>query len=312
MQLIAPVKLLPLKPIYLVHGGEIWHSNDSINKIYNNYSNNNLKKYYFVNFLEFEKFQSNQNIELFNLDLFCNEAINKLIKIEINNGKFTKKQQEILLNLINNLNNSVVILCANKLDKTAFSSAWFASINKIGAIIVTKPLSVVGMQKWALEQFKQANLTINADALEQFVKLYQNNLLEASQIIDKLNLGNYKNIDLKLLLEFVSDESDFSVFDLQRALISKNIVQIIYILHKLKQQHLEEVLILWAIVKQIKNIMFNNIIAQRQKYCLLLPKAAEIDLAIKHVEYIDGKKAIDNKLHIWTLLVDLCLEACYL
>ena len=46
MQIIAPVNIIPAKPIYLIHGGEIWQSNDAIEKIVNN----NLKKYYFTNF----------------------------------------------------------------------------------------------------------------------------------------------------------------------------------------------------------------------------------------------------------------------
>lgn len=297
MQLIAPIKVAPVKPIYLVHGGEIWQSNDAINKIYANYRDNNLKKYYFTNFAEFEKFITEQKISTYNLDLFCDNKINTLIKIDINEAKFTKKQQEILLNLLKNLNNFVVVLVAAKIDKTAANSSWLRMINEVGVIIIARHLSINSTKRWVKEQLLQQHLSITDEALDFFITTHQNNLLAASQAIYKLSLIN-KHIDLDLLKTFILDQAEYSVFDLLHALISKNTKQIIYILHKLKNQQISNVLILWAIIKFIK---------QQQQY-QLLPKVAEIDLAIKNTDAVASIKTVNNKSYIWSLFLDLCLS----
>lgn len=297
MQLIAPIKVLPLKSVYLIHGGEIWQTNDVINKIYINYHDNNLKKYYFTSFIEFEKFITEHKFSACNLDLFCENTINTLIKIDINEAKFTKKQQEILLDLLKNLNNFVIVLIATKLDKTAFNSAWFQRISEIGVIIIARNLSINSMKRWVKELLAQEKLNITDEALDFFIKLHQNNLLSAYQDIYKLSIIN-KNIDLELLKIFMLDQAEYSVFDLLQVLISKNIEQVIYILHKLKDQQESNVLILWAIIKFIK----------QQKHYELLPKAAEIDLAIKNADLATGTKAVNNKSYIWSLFLDLCLS----
>lgn len=297
MQLIAPIKAVPLKPAYLIYGGEIWQTNDAVNKIYINYHGNNLKKYYFTNFIEFEKFIIDQPISAYNLDLFCDNTINNLIKIDVQEAKLTKKQQEILLAVLKNLHNSVIVLVATKLEKTALNSAWLQMISTIGVIIIARNLSINSMKRWVQDQLIQNKLNITNEALDFFIKLHHNNLLAAAQDLYKLSIIN-KNINLELLKNFIVDQADYTVFDLLHALVSKNIEQIIYILHKLKDQQESNVLILWAIIKFLK----------QQKYYELLPKAAEIDLAIKNADLLVGTKAVNNKSYIWSLFLDLCLS----
>lgn len=311
MLLTAPVHQVPAKPIYLIHGGEVWQSNDVIEKINQNYNSfNNLKKYYFTSFSQFEQFRDTNSVELFNLDLFCEQKVNKLLSIYIGNGKFTKQQQMSLINLIDSLENSnfIIILIADRLDKTICNTNWFTTINKIGIIVTTKLLSKSSMQKWAIEQFKRLNLKISGQALSKFVDLYQNNLLDAFQSVYKLSvafLEQSNEIDLKTLLYFIDDEAKFSLFDLQNALANKNIEQIIYILNKLKNSEQEEILILWVIIREIRNILANTIDNNiKLKFSELLQKATEIDLAIKNVDNYYK----NNNQYIWGLIMDLCME----
>ena len=321
MLLNAPVNIgmLPAKPIYLIHGGEIWQSNDTVEKINKIYANlNNLKKYYFINFLQFEQFKDSNNSEILNLDLFCDQKINKLIKINIGNAKFNKQQQEKLIDLTNDLeqkNNFIIILVADRLERAVFSTAWFSAVSKTGIVIATKQLSKISMQKWAVDQFKQIGLSITNDALVKFVSMYQNNLLEAAQSIYKLSVV-YKDgpemvqeINLEKIDNFISDGSQFSVFDLQNALASKNIEQIIYLLNSLKKHGEEVILILWAIIKEIRNMLSKGSDSKIKKQLgNLLQKAAEIDLAIKNLDTANKINSSNNRECIWALIIDLCLE----
>ena len=322
MLLNAPVNLsaLPNKPIYLIHGGEIWQSNDVIEKIDKVYASlNNLKKYYFTNFLQFEQFNSSNNASIANLDLFCEQEINKLIKINIGNAKFNKQQQEGLVNLVNNLNqknNSIIILIADRLEKSVFNTAWFNVINKVGVIITTKQLSRISMQKWAIEQFSQVGLSIANSALTKFIDMYQNNLLEAAQSIYKLSVvfkdkpDVVQEITLENLEDFISDEAQFSVFDFQNILVSKNIEQVMYLLNNLKKRGEEVILILWAIIKEIRNRLYNaSDFKNKQKLGCLLQHAAEIDLAIKNIDTAH-KINSNNREYVWALIIDLCLQVC--
>jgi DNA polymerase-3 subunit delta len=316
----APVNIgaIPAKPIYLIYGGEIWQSNDTIEKINKIYSNlTNLKKYYFTNFLQFEQFKDNNNAEILNLDLFCDQKINKLIKINIGNAKFNKQQQEELINLINNLdqNNFIIVLIADRLEKAIFNTVWFAAINKAGVVIATKQLSKISMQKWVVDQFKQVGLTIANNALVKFVSMYQNNLLEAAQSIYKLSLvfkdmpEIVQEINLEKLESFMSDEAQFSVFDLQNALASKNVEQIIYLLNSLKKHGEEAILILWAIIKEIRNMLYKaSDFKIKKQLGNLLQKAAEIDLAIKNLDTTNKINSSNNREYTWALILELCLE----
>lgn len=311
MILTAPVNNIIFKPVYLIHGYDAWQSIDALQKI--NAQFGGTKKYYFANFAQFIQFNQTNKSEIFNKDLFCESQINKLIEISIGNGKFTKPQLQELNNLLNNLNitnNLVVILIADKLDKTAFNSSWFKIVAEIGIVIVTKNLSKASMQNWAIAQFKKANLNITNDALIKFVNIHQNNLMDAKQSIDKLSIIFAKQttqniIDTEKLLKFIDvDGSKNSIFDLQNALAIRHTEQIISILNNLKEQAQEEILILWAIIQEIKNSFSKttNLINQF-KLANLFQKAAEIDLAIKNIE-LSGS---NNYGYIWSLIIDLCL-----
>jgi len=204
-------------------------------------------------------------------------------------------------------NNFVIILIADKLDKATLNSSWVIDVAKLGVIIVTKTLSKSGMQNWVVNKFKQADLKITNEAVIKFMNIHQNNLIAAVQSIYKLQLI-YKQettIDTAKLLEFVTNNAQCSVFDLQNSLSNKDIEQVIYVLHNLRTQSQEEVLILWSIVSALKNSLskINDLLA-KSKLCNLFKKAAEIDLAIKNIEIVNG----NNDGYVWALIMDLCLN----
>lgn len=292
-----------IKPIYLIHGGEIWQSNNFIDQINKYYTN--LKKYYFVNFTEFEQFMAKYKAELLNLDLFSQQSVNKLVKINIAHGALNKQQEEIMINLINK-NNLIILLIADKLDKKVFNSSWFATVNKIGAVMTANPIiNAYSMQKWVVARFKFFGLSISKEALIKFSNMYHNNLLEADQNIYKLSVihKDKKEINKEDLIDNSSNEAKHSVFDLTFALENKNFEQVIYVLNKLKQAREEDLLILWSIIKAIKNILINtdhNNFKIRKKLYLALQQASLIDLAIKNTDRSDNQ-------YIWGLFINLCL-----
>ena len=308
MILTAPVNNVPLKPIYLIHGYDAWQSMDAVQKINANF--HDVKKYYFANFAQFMQFNKTHQSEILNKDLFCDTQFNKVIEISIGNGKFTKPQLLELNLLLQNLaifNNFVIILVADKLDKATLNSSWVIDVAKLGVIIVTKTLSKSGMQNWVVNKFKQADLKITNEAVIKFMNIHQNNLIAAVQSIYKLQLiyKQENTIDTAKLLEFVTNNAQCSVFDLQNSLSNKDIEQVIYVLHNLRTQSQEEVLILWSIVSALKNGLskINDLLA-KSKLCNLFKKAAEIDLAIKNIEIVNG----NNDGYVWALIMDLCLN----
>lgn len=314
MILAAPVNNnnIPIKPIYLIYGYDPWQAIDALKEI--NAKFKGVKKHYFANFTQFMQFNKTNKSTILNRDLFCDSQINQIIEISIGNAKFTKSQLPEVNNLLNNLlsaNNLAVILIAEKLDKAAVNSLWFKNIAKIGVIIVTKNLSKAGMQNWASAQFKLANLKITKEALIEFVNMHQNNLMDAQQSIDKLSLifsGQQTTniIDLEQLLKWIDVAgAKNSIFDLQNALAANNIEQIILVLNNLKQQAQEEILILWAIIQEIKNSLAKTTdLIEQSKLAGLFQKAAQIDLAIKNVELVCS----NNYGYIWSLIIDLCLN----
>lgn len=313
MILTAPVNNIPVKPVYLIYGYDAWQSMDALQKI--NAKFKSTKKYHFANLAQFIQFNQTNKSELSNRDLFCGSNLNKTIEISIGNAKFTKQQVQELNNLLNNLlnNNLAIILIAEKLDKSVLNSAWFAQVNKIGVVVVTKALSKAGMHGWAENRFKQLNLAITGEALIEFINMYPNNLITAAQSIEKLAIvfENYKAskqpINTAELHQCINQDPKTSIFDLQNALSSKKIDQIILILHNLKEQSQEEILILWAIIQEIKHRLATiSSMQMKAKVYNLFAKAAEIDLAIKNIDMVD----FNNDQYVWSLIIDICLELC--
>ncbi len=327
MILNAPIKSnVTINSIYLLYGSDVWQLLDSLTKIKNNFPD--AKRYYFLNFKQFVQFYNNHQEELFNRDLFCVAQFNKIIEIYIQDAKFSKAQfieLEKFLNKVLNTKNICIILFAEKYSKDLEKSKLFQLVNKEGIVVASKNLSISQFKLWLSAELKLLNLSFTSDALDKFIKIYQHNLLQAKQMLVKLEL-NYLHasaplspIIIKLIdLENYIDENDLknNLFDLQDSLITANLGEIIKIFTNLKQQQIEPILILWSINQVINKFMqkslivndkMNNKIIENNciKYSNLLSKAAEIDLAIKCV---DNKLSnIDHKEYIWGSLMDLCM-----
>lgn len=328
MILNAPITSnVPIKSIYLLYGSDIWQLLNGLTNIKNNFPE--TKRYYFLNFKQFVQFYNNNQEELFNRDLFCVAQFNKIIEIYIQDAKFSKAQSielEKFLNKVLNTKNICVILFAEKYSKDLEKSKLFQLVNKEGLIIVSKNLSISQCKLWLTAELKLLNLSFTNDALNKFIKIYQHNLLQAKQILVKLEL-NYihaKNLVNPIIIDLVNlekylDEYDlkYTLFDLQDSLTTASLAEIIKIFINLKQQQVEPILILWSIIQAIKKFMQKSLIIHDKmnnnkiiennyiKYSNLLSKTTKIDLMIKCV---DNKPSnIDHKEYIWGSLIDLCM-----
>lgn len=207
MMLTVPANNIPIKPIYLIHGGDNRQALDVIKTIHSQLDG--AKKYYFANLAQFFDFYKTNKSELLNKDLFCG-SINKILEISIGKAKFSKQQIQELNNLLNNvtsIDNVVIILMADQLGKSVLNTDWAAYINKIGIIIVTKSLpnsdlpksSVFDLQNALSRQNPEKIIFIlnnlKAQSQEEILILWaiiqaiKNQLLTAKDLLSKKKLA---------------------------------------------------------------------------------------------------------------------------
>jgi DNA polymerase III delta subunit len=308
MTTIAPASLdISIKPIYLIHGYDPGQIIDLLQQVKSKFPG--VKKYYFANFKQFIQFTQDNATEFANQDLFAQMQINKLVEVYIGSGKFTKSQLKELDLLLDKLTtkwtNTVIVLVADKLAKTILQVAWVKKIAKLGLVLATKNISAASMRSWAAAEFKRSNLAITQPGLNLFVELHQQDIIAAKQSIQKLSTLFRQQSEQDIIInedclrKWLNIDNKFNLFDLQNALNKRNREQVVKILYALKNQHQEEILVLWALIQQI-----NKISPRSDKLPELLNNAAEIDLLIKNIDLPHS----NNYVAIWAKLFDLSLK----
>ncbi len=164
-----------------------------------------------------------------------------------------------------------------KQDKRAQSSKWFAPFAQYGHVIDCNLYNEQQRQQLLQIQAQQFGLTLSQDAWQLLMSHTEHHLLSAYQTLWRLSylfapqlmansasatLGNHTSkplanvaLDIKDLQAALVSDAQFSVFDLSDAMLSGNSAQVAKILFQLKATDEPTTLVLWAISKDMRQIM---------------------------------------------------------
>jgi len=147
----------------------------------------------------------------------------------------------------------LVLVITEKLDKTAQSSKWFGTLEKIGGFIQVWPLDANAFQRWLTLRARQQGLQIETQALVLLQERTEGNLLAAVQELEKLHLqfGNAP-ISANTLENAVADNARYDVFSLTESVLSGNSAESLKILHSLLEEGGAEFLILRTLTRELR------------------------------------------------------------
>lgn len=303
-------------PCYIITGKEPYQKNKLIEKINAKYKAQNFEilRTQIIN-QQYDFLQSNFN----SFSLFAEE---RLLQLTITKAP-DKNAQKLLLDCLNNISQSDrFLLIFDDLTSAQQKTKWFQSIVQQALYIQVWPVSIQESIKLIRLELGSLNkpITLTEDALMLLAQKTEGNLFAANQMIGLLQHQPQKHFDDKALTEYLSNAMNYDVFDLAQSLIEQNMNRSLVILQHLFKERVENAIILWAILKELRicynlstqtqqqqqqTFMRNNIWKTRQApyarlskkfskqhYAKLFNQCFAIDLLVKGIEQGDVEQAL--------------------
>lgn len=151
---------------------------------------------------------------------------------------------------------TLLLIRMAKLDRRSMSSAWFKSLEAVGAVIQVWPLSVIQTEEWMSKRMKTYGFVPDAEAVKLLTARVEGNLLAARQEIEKLSLiCGQGRLDAAMVFEAVVDSARFNVFDLAQAALAGESGRAARILHVLRAEAVGTPLVLWSLTEQVREMV---------------------------------------------------------
>ncbi len=148
----------------------------------------------------------------------------------------------------------LLLILTGKLDGATRSTEWCRAADAAGAWVDLRPVSTAAFPAWIRERAARESLELDADAVAVIAAQTEGNLLAAHQEIQKLRLAGLSHAGAAEVLASVSPSSRFDVFKLGAAVLAGDPQRALQVLASLRNEGTEPVLVLWAILQEMRNL----------------------------------------------------------
>jgi len=189
-----------------------------------------------------------------NLSLFSEK---RLIDLRLPTGKPGKEGAQALRDFTARQDeDTLLLITAGKLDASARKSKWVQALDQAGVVVFIWPLDADKFPAWVHARMQRKKLAPTPEAVALLAERAEGNLLACVQEIDKLYLlhGEGK-IDVDDILDAVTDNSRFDVFDLADSVLAGEGARSCRILNALKGEGIEPVLVLWSLSRDVRQLV---------------------------------------------------------
>jgi DNA polymerase-3 subunit delta len=150
---------------------------------------------------------------------------------------------------------TIVLIVAPKLDKTAGAAKWVKAIDAAGVIVQVWPVDAGKLAEWIRRRMAAAGLEADRDAACLLAERVEGNLLAAQQEIDKLRLLHGPGrVDLAAVRASVADSARYDVFQLVDAALGGDPGRALRILAGLRAEGVEVTLLSWALARELRSL----------------------------------------------------------
>ncbi len=178
----------------------------------------------------------------------------KLVDLRIPSGKPGVEGAQALQDHCQHLNaDTVTLVSLPRLDKTTQSSKWFTTLAEQGVMISADEIALSALPGWIAGRLKQQGQSADADTLVFLAEKVEGNLLAAYQEIQKLALlFPAGQLSFEQVKDAVMDVARYDVFKLSEAMLAGDAARYAHILDGLRAEGEATVLVLWALVEDIR------------------------------------------------------------
>lgn len=150
----------------------------------------------------------------------------------------------------------ILLIICPKLDAQAQSTKWFKSLEQAGVIVQIWPVEARAMPGWIEQRLRARGMLPTVAAVKILAERIEGNLLAAVQDVEKLYLlHGAAPIDIAEVNEAVMDNARFDIYDLADAALAGDALRAARIVHGLRGEGAEPVLVLWALSREIRSLV---------------------------------------------------------
>ena len=183
-------------------------------------------------------------------------APQQLIELRLTAGKLAAAGNEAIVFYLKQADpNNVLLMVSPKLESAAQNSAWCKALDERGVWVVIWPVTVDRLPAWAARRLRQRGFTATPAAAATLCERVEGNLLACAQEIEKLLLlHGPRPIDAQDVEAAVADSARFDVFALVDGVLMGEPARFTRILARLEEEGIEPTLVLWALVRELRQV----------------------------------------------------------
>jgi DNA polymerase III subunit delta len=186
----------------------------------------------------------------------------QLVELRIPSGKPGKEGADALKTLSSAGNPDVLTLVTlPRLDAATQKAAWFTALAEAGVALKIDPVERAQLPNWVGQRLAQQGQRVAAGeegrrALQFIAERVEGNLLAAHQEIQKLGLLYPQGVlSFEQVQDAVLNVARYDVFKLNEAMLAGDVGRLARMLDGLKGEGEAAVLVLWAIVEELRTLL---------------------------------------------------------
>lgn len=150
---------------------------------------------------------------------------------------------------------TVLLVIAGKPDGGR-RAKWVTALQAAGPFEMCRQVPLKDLGPWIVARMRAKGLQPHPDAVELIAQRVEGNLLAAAQEIDKLVLLHGSGpVDLAAVREAVSDSARYDLFQWVDSAVAGDSARALRMLDGLRAEGTEPVLMLWAIVRELRTLV---------------------------------------------------------
>lgn len=188
-----------------------------------------------------------------NLSLFAEQRI---IELRLPTGKPGRVGGQAIIELVERAGpETLFIVTAPKLDRSAAASKWAKTIDQKGVNLTIWPIGLRELPGWIAGRMRAAGLQPEPDVVALIADRVEGNLLAAGQEIEKLRLLLGEGpVSVEDVSNAVANSSRYDVYKLADAALGGDAARAVRILGGLRSEGVEPVIVMWALTRELRTL----------------------------------------------------------
>ena len=188
-----------------------------------------------------------------NLSLFAEQRI---IELRLPTGKPGRAGGQAIIELAERSGaETLFIVTAPKLDRSAAASKWAKTLERLGVSLTIWPVGLRELPGWIANRMRGAGLQPEPDVVALIADRVEGNLLAAGQEIEKLRLLLGEGpVTLEDVSNAVANSSRYDVYKLTDAALAGDAARAVRILGGLRAEGVEPVIVMWALTRELRTL----------------------------------------------------------